>query len=91
MAVCAVPTSVYAGPSYVQVAGSQRTAYPLLLSPDADVSTCQYLMMSQAEIKALIPPPSSSGASIVNVTADIFVGAALVCIFVLGWIAGAQR
>ena len=34
-------------------------------------------------------PPT--GVDDVNVTADIFVGAVLVAVFVLGWIAGAQR
>lgn len=34
-------------------------------------------------------PPT--GADDLNVSADIFVGAVLVAVFVLGWIAGAQR
>jgi hypothetical protein len=73
-----------------------------LLVPDldtTDLSGCSAVALSGVEYKSLVArigalenkPASSTGGSTVNVTADIFVAAALVCIFVLGWIAGAQR
>lgn len=74
----------------------------VVLVPDTattDLSKCAAVSLSGAEYQSLTSritvlenkPGSSTGGSTVNVTADIFVGAALVCIFVLGWIAGAQR
>ena len=64
-----------------------------------DPFKCSIVGLSGADYQALVnrvgllenKPSGSTGGSTVNVTADIFVGAALVCIFVLGWIAGAQR
>lgn len=80
----------------------QPKTQALLLLPDtvtSDLSKCVAVSLSGAEYQSLTSritvlenaPTSSTGDSTVNVTADIFVGAALVCIFVLGWIAGAQR
>lgn len=81
---------------------AQPKALAVLLLPDTvttDLSKCSAVSLSGAEYQSLTSritvlenePASSTGGSTVNVTADIFVGAALVCIFVLGWIAGAQR
>lgn len=55
----------------------------------ADISQCEAVALSGAEYAALSAPVSGGGYMGVN--ADIFVGAVLVGIFVLGWIAGAQR
>lgn len=54
-----------------------------------DVSQCEAIALSGAEYAALAFP--TTPGSNVNVSAEIFVGAALVAIFILGWIAGAQR
>ena len=82
--------------------GSTTKGRASVLVPDtttSDLSKCAAVSLSGAEYQSLTSriavleskPGSSTGGSTVNVTADIFVGAALVCIFVLGWIAGAQR
>lgn len=53
-----------------------------------DISQCEAVALSGAEYAALSAPAAGGN---MNVNADVFVGAVLVGVFVLGWIAGAQR
>lgn len=76
-------------------------AKPLLVDSSADTTSCAMLTISGAEYQALLSSiaaagsgaggGSTGGANTMNVTADIFVGVALVVCLAVGWIAGAQR
>lgn len=63
-----------------------------VLVPDTtvtDLSACEAVSLSGSDYLAL--KAVSAPVNTMNVTADIFVGAALVLCFALGWISGAQR
>lgn len=61
-----------------------------VLSPNANMATCEHVFISAADYDQLRSAQSSSGGE-VNVTADIFIGCLLVLCLIGGWIAGAQR
>jgi len=67
----------------------------LLVDPNPkDLSQCQAVALSGADFQAITAMQGSvggSGGSAVNVSADIFIGAALVLCLAVGWIAGGQR
>ncbi|MRW82838.1 hypothetical protein GJ698_01870 [Pseudoduganella sp. FT26W] len=94
MTVCAIQVTLNGDLKQVGYYASQQ-------SPSVDVSGCQLVLLSGSDFNALnnriaaleSRPAGSSGtgASNVNVSADIFVGALLVLCFALGWIAGGQR
>lgn len=71
----------------------------VFLLPDTvtqDVSNCQAVALSGAEYQAIQlaisnHAPADGGVSDVGVSSNVFMGAALVAIVAIGWIAGAQR
>lgn len=57
-----------------------------------DISQCSAVALSGADFASLSAPAGgSTGGSQVNVSAEIFIGAALVLCLAVGWIAGGQR
>lgn len=74
---------------------------PLYLDSAGDTAECPSLLLSASEYQSLLSRvsalenrPAGScgvGGSDMSVSADIFVGAALVLCLAVGWIAGGQR
>jgi len=79
--------AAYMGTQYGQlgIQGAIADEFPV-----TDLSQCQFVAITGAEFLAF-QAAAAPAPTPMNVTADIFVGAALVLCFALGWIAGGQR